>query len=155
MEPNPTTTNTSLFNLNLDPTNAYTLRSAASWARVFAICSIIIGALVIVLAIFAQSIFAAYSSGFGREGLYDNPARGVVTAAVVVYVILGLIYLFSGIFALNFAARISRALKTNDQAAVSSGFSALRNFFALWAILLIICILFMLIMVLASAGSRY
>ena len=37
--------NTSLFQLNLDAQNSYTLRSAASWAKVLGIVGLIMGIL--------------------------------------------------------------------------------------------------------------
>ena len=47
----------------------------------------------------------------------------LANAGMVTYIVLGLILLISSIFALNFGNKISRALKTNDQASLSAGFA--------------------------------
>ena len=53
--------NTSLFQLNLDAQNSYTLRSAASWAKVLGVVSIILAVLFIILGVLVQQ---AVSSGW-------------------------------------------------------------------------------------------
>jgi|CXWL01.1.fsa_nt_gi amino acid permease len=146
--------NTSLFQLNLDAQNSYTLRSAASWAKVLGIVGLIIGVLCIIAGVIAQQALNQY----GGTGYYRNnsglSARALGNAGLVAYIIMGLIFIVSSIFALNAGNKINQGLKTNDQGVLNAGFAAARNYFAFWAILMIIMLLFMLIGVLGSLGNN-
>lgn len=143
MEPNQ---NTSLFQLNLDAANSYTLRSAASWAKVLAVVGFIMAAVFVILGIMMQSMInrvtgrGLYDEGFGRGSMQMAGTMGLI-----IYVIGALLYAVSSMFALNFSNKITTALKTNDQAALNAGFAGVRNYFAFWTVLMIICLLFMLI----------
>lgn len=148
MEQNP---NTSLFQLNLDANTGYTLRSAASWAKVLGWVGIIVSVLLFVIAVLFQT---AMSESGGRY--YDEDFGGgkmIGNMGLILYVIVGLLYLISSLFALNFGNKVARALKTNDQVALNSGFAAARNLFAFWAILMILALLLMIISV-ASMATR-
>jgi predicted transporter len=139
--------------LNLDANNAYALRSAASWAKVLAVCGLIFGILFIIAGLFVQNFMSSYSINERYDELGGNGMRTATTIGMVMYIIMGLIFIISSIFALNFGNRISRALRTNDQYSLSSGFSAARNYFAFWAILMIICLLLFLVGMLSSLGG--
>ncbi len=69
---------------------------------------------------------------------------------LAVLVIMALIYGAGGFFALNAGNKINQGLKTNNMEALNAGFANARNFFALWAILVIILLLFMLIGILGN-----
>jgi hypothetical protein len=149
MEPNQ---NTSLFQLNLDAQNSYTLRSAASWAKILGVAGMILGILCIILGVIVQQAVSHY-------GNYDTYRGSGLTASSVgnlglaVYVIMGLIYVISSIFALNAGNKISRGLKTNDQDTLNSGFAGARNYFAFWAIMIMLMLIVVLISVLGSLGK--
>jgi hypothetical protein len=68
---------------------------------------------------------------------------------MIVYLVMGLIFIISSIFALNFSNRVSRGLRSNDQVALGSGFASVRNYFAFWSILMIL----MLILTIVSIAS--
>jgi hypothetical protein len=144
MEQNP---NTSLFQLNVDANTSYSLRGAATWAKVLAVCGLIIGILFIVSGFFVQNLMSNYSfnSRYSDEAVDGGAVRTASTIGMVMYLLIGLVFVISSIFALNFGNRITRALRANDQHTLSSGFSAARNYFAFWAILMIIMLLLMLI----------
>jgi len=138
--PNP---NTSLFQLNLDAQNSYTLRSAASWAKVLGICGMIMGILFVILGIIVQQTVSKYGGyNYSRTGF---SASSIGNAGLAVYVIMGLIFIVSSIFALNAGNKINQGLKTNDQGALNAGFAGARNYFAFWAVLMIIMLLFVLV----------
>lgn len=145
--------NTSLFQLNLDAQNSYTLRSAASWAKVLGIVSLIMGILFVIFGIIAQQAISKYSdfdsyryksSGFSSSSL--------ATMGLAIYVVLGLIYIISSIFALNAGNKISGGLRNNDQGMLNAGFAGARNFFAFWSILIIIGLLLVLVSLLGTFG---
>jgi hypothetical protein len=146
--------NTSLFSLNLDAQNSYMLRSTASWAKVLGILSLITGILFVIMGIVVQQAM----SRFGEFGNYNARGSGLSANAfgnvgLIVYVIMGVIYGLSGIFALNAGNKINAGLRSNDMATLNSGFAGARNFFALWAILMILFLLLILISLLGSLSA--
>jgi hypothetical protein len=142
--------NTSLFSLNLDAQNSYTLRSAASWGKVLGVVGIILGILFIILGIMVQQAVSRYS-GYGgyRGGISAGTLGGI---GMAIYLVIGLVMLLSSVFALNAGNKISLALKSNDQNALNGGFAGIRNYFAIWSIIIIILLLFLLISVLGNLG---
>lgn len=138
--------NSSLFSLSLDAQNSYTLRSVASWAKVLGVVSIIIAILCVIGGIIFQqnagklSEFSSYrsrNSGMGSASLANM--------GMAVYIIMGLLYGVSGMFALNAGNKINAGLKTNSMEMLNAGFAGARNFFAFWAILMILFLLLMLV----------
>jgi len=140
--------NTSLFQLNLDAQNSYTLRSAASWAKVLGIAGMIMGLLFVIAGIIAQQALSQSSSLYRNDTGFS--ARTLGNAGLIVYVLMGLVFIISSIFALNAGNKINQGLKANDQATLNAGFAGARNYFAFWAILIILMLLLMLI---GIAGS--
>ena len=120
----------SLFSLNLDAQNSYTLRSAASWGKVVGVVGIIMGILIMLSGLVAQQN-TGYSYRSRDTSLINN-------IGIIFTMIMGLIMIVSSIFALNAGNKISNALRTNDQNSLNSGFSYIRNYFAIWAIVIII-----------------
>ncbi|HMU47053.1 MAG TPA: hypothetical protein PKC72_11840 [Chitinophagaceae bacterium] len=145
--------NTSLFQLNLDAQNSYTLRSAASWAKVLGIVSLIMGILFVIFGIIAQQAISKYSDfdsyRYKSSGFSSN---SLATMGLAIYVVLGLIYIISSIFALNTGNKISGGLRNNDQGMLNAGFAGARNFFAFWSILIIIGLLLVLVSLLGTLG---
>ena len=138
---------TSLFQLNIDGQSSYTLKNAASWAKVLAIVGFIMAILFVIFGVMMQTLMEKATSGsryYGEE-IGTGGMKMAGTMGLIIYVILGALYAISSLFSLNCANKISSALKTNDQAMLNAGFSGARNYFAFWAIMMIICLLFMLI----------
>ena len=150
MEQNQTT---SLFQLNLDAQNSYTLRSAATWAKVLGICGLIMGVLFMIAGIVAQQALSKYGGSRYYRNNTGLSANALGNAGLVVYVVLGLIFIVSSIFALNAGNKINQGLKANDQATLNAGFAGARNYFAFWAIMMIIMLLFMLIGIMGNMGN--
>lgn len=144
----------SLFSLNLDAQNSYSLRSMASWAKVLGVVGLILGILFIILGILVQqtmSRYGGYYSSYRSSGLSASAIGGYGLAG---YAVLGLIFIVTSIFALNTGNKINTALRSNDQAALSAGFANARNYFAFWGIIIIILLLLTLLGLLGSLGSR-
>src|ERR1700755_3229499 len=104
MEQNQPNPGTNLFQLNLDAANSYTLRSAASWARVLGIIGMIIGILFFIVGILVQSAFS--NASYGGDRYYGGSNRMLANAGMITYIVMGLILVVSSIFALNFGAKI-------------------------------------------------
>jgi len=138
----------SLFSLNLDAQNSYTLRGMASWAKVLGAVGLILGILFVILGIIVQQAMNQYGGSYYRRGGFSASAIGNMGMAV--YAIMGIIMIVTSIFALNAGNKINAGLKANDQAALNAGFAQARNYFAFWAIMIIITLLLMLISILGS-----
>lgn len=141
--PNPTT---SLFQMNLDAQNSYNLRSAASWAKVLGVVGIITGAIIIILMAIAMSQLQGYRGyGYRRGGLDEmfGGSLGATKLGLWIMIITGIIFILGGIFSFNFGNKINTALRSNDQNGLNSGFAALRNYYALRSIIVIIVLLFL------------
>jgi hypothetical protein len=135
-----------LFQLNLDISNSYILRSAGSWAKVTGVVGMLAGIMIIAIAIVAINLPPpTYSSR--SEGIEDvlSNERGAAAAGAVIMIIAGLIFVIGAIFSYSFGSRIMAALKANDQNGIERGFASLRNYFALRGIILIIVSLLLLI----------
>lgn len=137
--------NTSLFQLNLDAQNSYTLRSAATWAKVLGVASLILAVLFIIFGIMIQQRINSYGDGLGRYKGSGLTTGDFAAGGLVVYVICGLVYGIAGFFALNAGNKINTGLKTNNMEVLNAGFAGARNFFALWAILVILMVTLLLI----------
>ena len=142
-EPNPSS---SLFQMNLAAQNSYNLRSATSWAKVLGVVGIIFGIILIILMGILLNV---------QENSYDYRYRGGVNGffrqiGFWVFILAGIIFIIGGIFSLNFGNKIGQALKSNDQDGLNTGFAALRNYFALRAITIIVVLLFVLIGIMSN-----
>jgi hypothetical protein len=148
MEPNQ---NTSLFQLNLDAQNSYTLRSAASWAKVLGVAGMILGILFVIFGIILQQTVTRYGGDSYRGSGLSSSSIGNLGMAV--YLVMGLVMVISSIFALSAGNKISRGLKTNDQDTLNSGFAGARNYFAFWAVIILLLLLLLLISLLSALGN--
>jgi hypothetical protein len=139
--------NTSLFQLNLDAQNSYTLRSAASWAKVLGICGLILGILFVILGIMVQAAISRYESlDYGYRYRSSGMSMGTLgNIGMAFYIVVGLVFVITSIFAINAGNKINGGLRTNDQATLNAGFAGIRNYFAFWAIIIIILLLLILL----------
>jgi hypothetical protein len=140
--------NSSLFQLNLDASNNYNLQSAALWAKVTGVVGIIIGLItaIVFIAAFIQASNQTpynYNEG-GADPVFGglDKGRGI---AIWSMVIMGIIFIVGGIFSFSFGNKIGTALKSNSQEMLNNGFTALRNYYALRGITLIVVLLLLLL----------
>lgn len=142
--------NSSLFSLNLDAQNSYTLRSAASWAKVLGVVGAILGILFIILGIMVQQAVSQYGGMYRSGGL---SASAIGSWGMAFYVLVGIVFILTSVFAINAGNKINTALRSNDQALLSSGFANVRNYFAFWAIIIILLLLLVLLGLLGNMGN--
>ena len=131
-----------LFGLSIEGQTTLTVNSSATWARVLSICGIIFGAMMIFLGIVFTSIISGNASKEGFES--DSIDKNMAFAAgmgMFVYIIMGALTILGNVFLLNYANRISAAVKSNDSVKLNSAFTSLRNYCAFWAIIMIISLL--------------
>lgn len=134
----------SLFQMNIDAQNSFALRSAASWAKVLGVVSIILGIIFIIIAIMVQQALNEYS-GYRSYQSRSLRASGFAFFGVTFYALVGIACITGGVFGLNTSNRISTGLNTNNINQLNSGFAAARNLFALWAIVIIVLLLIILL----------
>ncbi len=148
--PNP---GSSLFQMNLDAQNSYNLRSAASWGKVLGGVGTILGIIFLIIAIQAMSRLGSYDSYRYRRGGFDEMFGSNLAATRLglwIIVLTAVIFIMGGVFSFTFGNKINAALKSNDQDGLNKGFAALRNYYAVRSITLIILLLLFLI---GFAGS--
>jgi len=148
--------NTSLFGLSIDPTSKGHLSEAARWAKFLAILGFILCILIVILGLFAGSIFEMYSSnryeGFDRDVKVNTRGLGVMFS--IVYILLALLYFFPCLFLFNFASRMKAALVSNDQDILNSSFQNLKKTFRYVGILMIIVLSLYLIGIVVALAAR-
>jgi hypothetical protein len=140
--------NNPLFGLSIENNTAATMGSSAQWARILAVCGIIMGIMFVIFGLLFQVMMNKASGGVNRFESDDSFRGGMAFAggaAMVIYIIMGGLTILGNVFLINYANKISTALKTNDQSSLNSGFAGLRNYMAFWAIMMIIGLLLMLI----------
>lgn len=144
----------SLFGLNIDPAAKGHLAEAARWAKFLAIVGFITCALIVVVGIFAGSLFSMYSNKY--EGFDQNVkvnTTGLGAVAAVFYVLIALLYFFPCLYLFNFASKMKAALLSNDQNILTSSFQNLKKTFRYVGILTIIMLsLYLIVFVVALAG---
>ena len=148
---------TSLFGLNLESVTKSHLSEAARWAKFLAIIGFIVCGLIVMLGIFAGSIFQNLSSryeGFSRNGEINT--RGIGAVATVVYILIALLYFFPCLFLFNFASKMKTALISNDQDKLNGSFQNLKKTFRYMGVLTIVILSFYILAILfqIAAGTR-
>jgi uncharacterized membrane protein YjgN (DUF898 family) len=148
--------NTSLFGLSIDPISKGHLSEAARWAKFLAIVGFIVCILIVLIGIFAGSIFEMYSSS--RYEGFDSGAkvstRGIGAMLSGFYIILAVLNFFPCLFLFNFASRMKAALLSNDQDILNSSFQNLKKTFRYVGILTIILLSLYLIIIVIALAAR-
>jgi hypothetical protein len=127
-----------LLELHIDSqSNAY-LRETAKWAKFLAIIGFIGCALIILIGVFAGSVMATAFSDLGGGGF--GGGMGVVMA--VIYILFALLAFFPYLYLYRFANQMQAALRSNDQAALTTSFGNLKSCFKFVGILTIIVLAF-------------
>jgi ATP/ADP translocase len=155
MEQNQPPQNTSLFGLSIDPAAKNHLSDAARWAKFLAIIGFIMCGLIVIVGLFAGTIFERmYSSRYeGLDGGRDISMRGLGAVASVVYILIALLYFFPCLFLFNFASKMKTALLSNDQDILNVSFQNLKKTFRYLGVLTIIVIAFSVILFLVAVAG--
>lgn len=143
--------NTPLFGLSIEGQTASTISSSIQWARILSICCIIFGGFFILLAIMLMSAASSASSFDRSEAGMGAVIANFGMAGAIMYIIMGGLIILGNVFLLNYANKVGTALKTNDAVALNSGMAGLRNYFAFWAVMMMICLLLILLSLLSGA----
>ena len=149
----------SLFGFGIDQSSKSHLAEAAKWAKFLAIVGFVMCGLIVVIAVFADSIVALISNPY-NDG-YSSSARlaeGTGVFVAVFYIGFAIVFFFPYLFLLRFANRMRSALNTNDQLTLNSSFQNLKIMFRYVGILTIVLLSFyalaILMMIVTIASSR-
>ena len=123
---------TSIFDLVIDQEGSNYLTETAKWARLLSILGLILSALMVLGGIAVAFLGTTLNNISGLRGL--GPYLGII------YLLLGLLYLYPSWMLLQFATTISSGLKKSDQVLVNEGLKNLKSCFRFWGILSLIII---------------
>jgi hypothetical protein len=130
-----------LFELQVDHQASAYLGDTARWAKFMAIVGFIMCGLIVLIAIFAGSIFATVFSRFGSEsgasGMSGLGSAGAVAISIV-YILIALLYFFPCLYLYNFASKMQTALRSNDQEQLNQSFKNLKACYRFVGVLMII-----------------
>jgi hypothetical protein len=137
----------SLFGMGIDPTTRIHLADAARWARFLAIIGFIVCGIIVVIGIFAGSVFTFITSRYS-EATTTGFTSGMGAVMTVFYLIFALIYFFPCLYLFRFSSHMKKALASNDQNTLTSSFQNLKIMFRYVGILTIIVLAFYAIVIL-------
>ncbi len=146
--------NTSLFGLGIDPTSKAHLAEAARWARFLAIVGFVMCGLIVLLGIFAGSIFSSMPGRYSDEFGGRSPLGGLGAMMSVLYIGIAILYFFPCLFLFRFANYMKAALATDQQNTLNSSFQNLKIMFRYVGIVTIVLLcLYGLILLIGIAGA--
>ena len=135
------TTQSGLFDLQVDQTATIYLRDAARWAKFLAVAGFIFCALFVVVAILVLSLLSSLFNSVGANGV-----AGIGPAPIaVVYILIALLNFFPCLYLYNFAVKMQMALNTNDQEQLTTSFKNMRAFYRFVGVMMIIALGFFLL----------
>jgi len=148
---------TSLFGFGIDQSSKVHLAEAAKWAKFLAIVGFVMCGLIVVIAIFAGSIFTMMSTSYNDEYRSSAPLTGGLGAFVAIFYIgIAVLFFFPYLFLFRFANHMKNALNSNEQLTLNASFQNLKIMFRYVGILTIVMLSFYalgILMVILSAAS--
>jgi hypothetical protein len=129
------TENSSLFELQIDHNATAYLKEAARWAKFLSIVGFVFCGLMIIIGIFAGSIFTFIFSRMNPEGF---GGAGVGVFFTVIYILLAALNFFPCLYTYNFATKAQTALRNNDQEQLNLSLKNLKSLYRFLGILMII-----------------
>jgi hypothetical protein len=137
------------FELQLDQTAKDFLRETAKWAYFLSIMGYIFIGLLVVVAIFAGSIFASMSSSMPGMGMM----AGMGTVIGGLYFVIAALYFFPIYYLNKFAVNTKKAFRDNDSEALTSSLGYLKSHYKFIGIMtLSVLILYAIIFVFGILG---
>lgn len=122
-----------LFDLQVDQQSHIYLSETARWSRFLSIVGFVMCALIVLVAIFAGSIFSSFGSMFGG-------AMGAMGGAslTIIYLLIAVLYFFPCLYLYRFSSNMKIALASHDQTLLNTSFKNLKSCFRYLGILTII-----------------
>lgn len=139
------------FELQLDSTAKEFLKETAKWAYFLSILGFIGIGFLVLIAVFAGTIFSAMGNSMQGMGMYSG-SFGVIMGAV--YFIIALLYFFPVYYLFKFSTNAKKAFANNDSESLTESLSYLKSHYKFIGILMIVCLaLYALTFVFAIFGA--
>ena len=139
---------TQLEQLTLNSASKNFLRETAKWAFFLSIMGFIMIALMLILAIFANTIFGMAAAM--QPGVPEN--IGMIMS--ITYLILAVIYFFPVYYLLQFSNKMKKALQTKNDDNLANAFEMLKSHYKFIGVLTIITLsLYVLVIVVSLMGA--
>jgi hypothetical protein len=136
MEENQNTSSSS--GLGIDANSKDHLTEAARWAKFLAIVGFVVCGLVVILGIFAGSIFNTMVGRMGEGDFSGMDMSGLGAMMSVFYIGFALLYFFPCLFLFRFANQMKTAFLTYEQETLNQSFQNLKKMFRFVGVLTII-----------------
>jgi len=125
------------------------LRESGKWAAFLGIIGFILTGFIVIIALFAGTMMAAFSR-FQPQNPGAALMAGMGGFVTVIYLLVALLYFFFSLYLYQFGSGIKKGIMYADQLHVTASLGKLKSFFKLWAILTIVVLcLYALIIVCA------
>lgn len=105
------------------------LAETAGWTKFLAIIGFVMMGLLVLMGLFAGSIFSAL--GAGDEMPFPPFLFGLI------YIIIGLIYFFPILYLFRFSTKVKEAIQQKNEALLTAGFSNLKSHYKFVGILVV------------------
>jgi hypothetical protein len=121
--------------LVLTPEALYYLRESGKWANFLSIVGFIICGLLLIVALFVGTMFAALSR---LSPVYSAMPAGIGGIFSVIIILVDVLYFFFALYLYQFAERIKKGITFVDTDHVTMALGKLKSFFKLWGIVTIV-----------------
>ena len=130
-----------LYDIAVTEAGTFYLREAAKWAKFLSILGFIGSAFAIIMGLFAGSIMSAltmFGAGAFEEasGLDGAGAFGTGVAIIfgIVFVLVGVLYIFPSLYLYRFSEKTRIALATMDSRTLTEALKNQKSFFKFWGV---------------------
>lgn len=139
------------FELQLDSTAKDFVKEIAKWAYFLSIIGFIGIGLLLLIAVFAGTIFSAMGSTMPGMGAYGGSFGAAMGA---VYFLMAAFYFFPVYYLFKFSSNAKRAFRDNDSEALTSSLGYLKSHYKFIGILMIVLLaIYALVFVFAILGG--
>ena len=142
-----------LFDLQIDPQSETFLRETARWGKFLSIVGFVFCGIMVIIAIFAGSIFGAMSGQLGPMAMLGAAPSMVIT---VVYLLLTLLWFLPCLYLFNFSTKMKTALAMQDQSTLHVSLKNLKSCFRFLGIMILVIFgFYILVFVLAMLFTAF
>lgn len=127
------------------------LKETAKWGKFLAIVGFVMVGLFVILGIFMGFFMGTMMSGMEEAGVFGGAMGG---ALGLVYVVLGLFYLFPCLYLYRFSTKMKTAIAQDDQQYLFDSFKNLKSLYKFMGIFMAVILgLYALVFVIAILGG--
>ena len=146
---------TPVSGLGIDTSSKFHLAEAARWAKFLSIVGFVVCGLVVILGIFAGSLFSSQTNKYASEfeGM-NSIGSGIGSAMAIIYIVVAILYFFPCLFLFRFANLMKAALAIDEQDSLIRSFQNLKKMFRYVGILTIVILtLYLILFLIVIAGA--